>query len=285
MDSSATFVYHTSTHINMHPTSKSSTPEYILPDTPLTPPQPSFSIYWTVRAGAPAAASAGPSAAPLEEHSPLRRQGVFVQRDRSEEIIVPDTPPPQTRPIDWAPHRVPLHNITNQQWLLKRKLFEEVVSCEEEEDSITQYKKQRAYEGENSTLTPILQQAAQEEEGLHFSRLINKPTAKSWVPLRKLEEHLPHSILSATEETNRHGRRIILKIWKASTKTECEIYLPQRFALIIPSAKIEKLNENCTEMCLVVKHMTPRRSDIKIIKAQSFNNLNVISSRCYMFYM
>ncbi|XP_039294398.1 uncharacterized protein LOC120353706 [Nilaparvata lugens] len=103
-----------------------------------------------------------------------------------------------------------------QQHQGKRKL--RFLEEEDEETIFVPSKKQHAYEGENSSLTPLLQQAAQEEEEARdFIGLINKPTPKPWVPLRELEEHLPHPILSAREETNRHRRRIILKIRKAST--------------------------------------------------------------------
>ncbi|XP_039288550.1 uncharacterized protein LOC120352380 [Nilaparvata lugens] len=135
----------------------------------------------------------------------LYHTSTHINMHHSEEIIVPDTPPPQTRPVDWAPCRVPLHNISNRQQVLKRKMFEDVVSGEEDEDSIlTQSKKQRAYEGENSSLAPLLQQAAQEEHTLNFIGLINKPTPKPWIPLRELEDDIPLPIISVHETSIMH---------------------------------------------------------------------------------
>ncbi|XP_039297934.1 uncharacterized protein LOC120354633 [Nilaparvata lugens] len=183
------------------------------------------------------------AATPDCNESPLKSRDIFVERDlNSGEIIVPDTPPSSTSHPEWAPRRVPLTMISNkQQQQGKRKL--RFLDEEDEETIFVPSKKQHPYEGENSLLTPLLQQAAQEEEEVFdFIGLINKPTPKTWIPLRELEEHLPHPILSAREETNRHGCRILLKMGKASTKIECEIYILQRFAVIIPSTKIEKFN-------------------------------------------
>ncbi|XP_039297248.1 uncharacterized protein LOC120354332 isoform X2 [Nilaparvata lugens] len=110
---------------------------------------------------------------------------------------------------------------------------------------------------ENSSLTPLLQLVVQEEEegdGLNFIELINRPSPKPWVPIREIQQHVLHPIISTHEDSNKHGHHIILKICNAQTKTQCEVYLPQCFALCISSDQIEKCNANCGNMCLVVAH-------------------------------
>ncbi|XP_039281856.1 uncharacterized protein LOC120350867 [Nilaparvata lugens] len=247
---------------------ESTREQYILPD---TPPQqePSFPSYWAAQAARkkkiPSTSAAPPAAvaaASDPEESPLKRRGVFVERGMSsDEFIIPDTPPSH---LGWAPKRVPLTTITTNRQQGKRKLqFLE----EEEETNFVPSKKRMS---ENTSMAPLLEEAAarddDDDDDEDFIALINKPSPKPWMPLRELAEDVPHTIISVREETNHHGRRIILKINIASTKKISEVYLPQRFSSIISPCKVVKFNSKCKNLGIVVKHITATWSDIKIVK-------------------
>ncbi|XP_039299231.1 uncharacterized protein LOC120355040 [Nilaparvata lugens] len=188
--------------------------------------------------------------------SPLKRQGIFVQRERGEEIVIPDSPLPQSTPATWAPRRAVLTTLNNKQKQGKRRLlFEEPeVSGDEEEQSICSQTKKRAVMDDDSSLVPLMKEVEGAGE-LDFVQLINKPLPKPWIPLRELEEDLPYRIIGAREDTNKHGRRVILKIRNAGSK--CEVYLPQRFASCIDAGKIEHFNKTCKNYVLVVTHKSP----------------------------
>ncbi|XP_039297856.1 uncharacterized protein LOC120354574 [Nilaparvata lugens] len=245
---------------------ESTREQYILPD---TPPQqePSFSSYWAAQAARkkkiPSSSAAPPAAVAVAsdpEESPLKRRGVFVERGMSsDELIIPDTPPPSH--LGWAPKRVPLTTITTNRQQGKRKLQ----FLEEEETNFVPSKKHMS---ENTSMAPLLEEAAarDDDDDEDFITLINKPSPKPWVPLRELAEDVPHTIISVREETNHHGRRIILKINIASTKKISEVYLPQRFSSIISPCKVVKFNSNCKNLGIVVKHITATWSNIKIVK-------------------
>ncbi|XP_039300176.1 uncharacterized protein LOC111061092 [Nilaparvata lugens] len=247
---------------------ESTREQYILPD---TPPQqePSFPSYWAVQAARkkkiPSTSAAPPAAAAAvasdPEDSPLKRRGVFVERRMSgDELIIPDTPP--SSHLGWAPKRVPLTTITSNRQQGKRKL-----QFLEDEDE-TNFVPPKKHMSENTSMAPLLEEASarDDDDDEDFITLINKPTPKPWVPLRELAEDVPHGIIAVREETNHHGRRIILKINIASTKKISEVYLPQRFSSIISPAKVVKFNSNCKNLGIVVKHITATWSDIKIVK-------------------
>ncbi|XP_039300014.1 uncharacterized protein LOC120355544, partial [Nilaparvata lugens] len=180
--------------------SSSTRQDYILPD---TPPQQdtSFPSYWAAQAAqkkklpsanisaAPAAAAA---AASDSEDSPLKRRGVFVERGMSsEEFIVPDTPPSH---LGWAPRRVPLTTISTNKQQGKRKLH----FLEEEDEEETNFVPSKKRMCENSSMALLLEEAAarDDDDDDDFIALINRPSPKPWMPLRKLAEDLPHSIIS-----------------------------------------------------------------------------------------
>ncbi|XP_039299454.1 uncharacterized protein LOC120355190 [Nilaparvata lugens] len=240
---------------------ESTREQYILPD---TPPQqePSFPSYWAAQAARkkkiPSTSGAPPAASEPEE-SPLKRHGVFVERGMSgDELIIPDTPPPSH--LGWAPKRVPLTTITTNRQQGKRKL--QFLEEEEETNFVPSQKRM----SENTSMAPLLEEAAARDDDEDFIALINNPSPKPWMPLRELAEDVPHAIISVREETNHHGRRIILKINIASTKKISEVYLPQRFSSIISPAKVVKFNSKCKNLGIVVKHITATWSDIKIVK-------------------
>ncbi|XP_039280062.1 uncharacterized protein LOC120350502 [Nilaparvata lugens] len=247
--------------------SSSMRQDYILPDTPSQQQSTSSPSYWAAQAAQkkklpPANTSAAAAAAASDcKDSPLKSHGVFVERGMSsEEFIVPDTPPSH---LEWTLRRVPLTMISNKQQGNRKLRFLE----EDEETNFVPSKKQCAYEGENSSMTPLLEEAARDDDNQDdFVAIINRPTAKPWMPLRELAVDVPHSIISAREETNHHGRRIILKINISSTKKISEVYLSQRFSSIISPVKVIKFNANCKNLAIVVKHVTATWTDIKIVK-------------------
>ncbi|XP_039288289.1 uncharacterized protein LOC120352325 [Nilaparvata lugens] len=156
-----------------------------------------------------------------------------------------------------------ISNKQQQQQQGKRKL-----RFLDEEDEETIFVPSKKHMCENSSLTPLLEEVAWEEreDDDDFVPLINRPSPKPWMPLRELVENVPHNIISACEETNHHGRSIILKIKIASIKKISEVYLPQRFSSIIPPTKVVKFNNNCKNLAIVVKHVTATWSDIKIVE-------------------
>ncbi|XP_039297598.1 uncharacterized protein LOC120354459 [Nilaparvata lugens] len=148
----------------LHTSYEMSSPSFILPDSP--PPQHVLN-YWqrkaaeSCAASSAAAAAATSAASPTSSSaSPLKRRGIFVQRERGEEIIIGDSPLPQSTPTTWAPRRAVLTTLSNsiRQKQAKRKLtFEEPeVSGEEEEEVLTQSKK-RVPE-ENSSMLPLMEE-------------------------------------------------------------------------------------------------------------------------------
>ncbi|XP_039298900.1 uncharacterized protein LOC120354894 [Nilaparvata lugens] len=242
--------------------SSPSSPSYILSDSP--PPQRVLN-YWqrkaaescaasSAGAAASAPASAAPAPAPQDPTSP------------GGEIVIGHSPIQRLAPAPtWAPRRAVLTTLSNKikKRQTKRKLtFEEgEVSGEEEDEVLTQSKK-RAVMHEDSSLAPLIKEVGAE---LGFVQLINKPLPKPWVPLRELKEDHPYRIVAVREDTNKHGRRVILKIINAGSK--CEVYLPQRFASCIDAGKIHHFNETCKNYVLVVTHKSPNWTDIKIVKA------------------
>ncbi|XP_039297930.1 uncharacterized protein LOC120354630 [Nilaparvata lugens] len=136
----------------------------------------------------------------------------------SEEFIIPDTPPSH---LGWAPKRVPLTTISTNKQQGKRKLH--FLEEDEEETNFVPSKKRMC---ENTSMAPLLEEAAarDDDDDDDFIALINKPSPKPWMPLRELVEDVPHTIISVREETNHHGRRIILKIKIASTKKISEVF-------------------------------------------------------------
>ncbi|XP_039295379.1 uncharacterized protein LOC111054555 [Nilaparvata lugens] len=215
-----------------------SSPSFILPDSP--PPQRVLN-YWqckaaescaasTAAAATAAAAAAAPAPAPQDPTSP------------GGEIHLPGRTPRLTT----------LSNNIRQRQAKRKLTFEEPeVSGGEEEEVLTQSKK-RAVMDEDSSLVPLMKEV---EAELDFVQLINKSQPKPWVPLRELKERSPYPIVAAREDTNQHGRRVILKIIHAGSK--CEVYLPQRFASCIDTPKIEHFNKNCKHYVLVVTHKSP----------------------------
>ncbi|XP_039279858.1 uncharacterized protein LOC120350470 [Nilaparvata lugens] len=242
--------------------SSPSSPSYILPDSP--PPQRVLN-YWQRKAaesraassaGAAASAPASAAPAPAPQH-PTSPGG---------EIVIPDSPIQRLAPAPmWAPRRAVLTTLSNKikQRQTKRKLtFEEGEDSGEEEDEVLTQSKKRAVMHEDSSLAPLIKEV---EAELDFVQLINKPLPKPWVPLRELKEDHPYRIVAVREDTNKHGRRVILKIINAGSK--CEVYLPQRFASCIDAGKIHHFNETCKNYVLVVTHKSPNWSDIKIVEA------------------
>ncbi|XP_039299177.1 uncharacterized protein LOC120355011 [Nilaparvata lugens] len=237
-----------------------SSPSYILPD---SPPKRMLN-YWQRKAAetsaAAAAAAAAAAPAPLDPASP------------GGEIIIPDSPihrlaPPTT----WALRRVVLTTVSNKQKQAKRRLlFEEAEVSgdeeEEEEQSICSQTKKRAGMEHDSSLAPLIKEVEGAGE-LDFVQLINNPQPKPWIPLRELKEHTPYPIVGAREQTNIHGRLIILKITNVvGSKSTSEVYLPQRFASCIDTGKIQHFNIKCKNYVLLVTHKSPNWSDIKIVK-------------------
>ncbi|XP_039282907.1 uncharacterized protein LOC120351038 [Nilaparvata lugens] len=240
--------------------SPSSSSSFILPDIPL--PHERILNYWQQKAALAAESSAAaPAHSPLTMEPPL--PGKIVLRDSPVQRLAP--------PATWAPRRAVLTTLSNKikQKQEKRRLaFEEPeVSREEDEQTIYSQTKKRAGMEDNSSMVPLLEEVRRgEEDEMDFVAIVNRPTAKSWMPLRELAEDVPHSIISAREETNHHGRRIILKMNISSTKKISEVYLPQRFSSIISPAKVIKINANCKNLGIVVKHVTATWTDIKIVK-------------------
>ncbi|XP_039279819.1 uncharacterized protein LOC120350458 [Nilaparvata lugens] len=145
-------------HILVIMDSSSTHQEYILP---YTPPQQStsFPSYRAAQAAQQkkkklptTTTTAAPAAASDCKESPLKSRGVIVERGlSSEEIIVPDTPPSH---LEWVPRCVPLTMISNKQQGKRNLRF-----LEEDEGTIfVPSKKQRAYEAENSSITPLLEE-------------------------------------------------------------------------------------------------------------------------------
>ncbi|XP_022197605.2 uncharacterized protein LOC111054813 [Nilaparvata lugens] len=101
---------------------------YILPD---SPPQCILN-YWEQQqkarssAATSAATAAASAASPASSSaSPLKRQGIFVQRERGEEIVIPDSPLPQSTLATWAPRRAVLSTQPSKQPVKRRLVFED----------------------------------------------------------------------------------------------------------------------------------------------------------------
>ncbi|XP_039299032.1 runt-related transcription factor 2-like [Nilaparvata lugens] len=113
----------------------SSSSSFIIPDSPPTEQQLN---YWQQQqqqkqqqkacsSAATSAATAAASAvsAASSSASPLKRQGIFVQRERGEEIVIPDSPLPQSTPATWAPRRAVLSTQPSKQPVKRRLVFED----------------------------------------------------------------------------------------------------------------------------------------------------------------
>ncbi|XP_039278752.1 uncharacterized protein LOC120350241 [Nilaparvata lugens] len=121
-----------------------------------------------------------------------------------------------------------------QQWKRKLRFLDE-----EDKETIFVPSKKRMCE--NSSLTPLLEEVVREEREDDDDDF-DQPSPTPWMPLRELAEDILHNIIFTHDETNCHGRRIILKIKIASTKKISEVYLPQRFSSTITPTKVAKFN-------------------------------------------
>ncbi|XP_039285566.1 uncharacterized protein LOC120351680 [Nilaparvata lugens] len=255
-----------------------SSPSYILPD---SPPQRVLNYWQQQKARSSAATSAATAAASAvspasSSASPLKRQGIYVQRERGEEIVIPDSPLPQSTPTTWAPRRAVLTTLSNnikQKQGKRRLVFED-------EGVLTQSKKRVPEEHENSSIVPLMEEVQRREEeeeeeeeveienemeSENFLRLLNSRTEKPWTPLRELEEGLPYPICDVREASNQHGRRIVLKIRVPGLRTT-DVYLPERFSRILSTKDIENFKIKCKTLSLFVKHVNAFITDIKIVK-------------------
>ncbi|XP_039298990.1 uncharacterized protein LOC120354923 [Nilaparvata lugens] len=232
----------------------SSSSSFIIADSPPTEQQLN---YWQQQQKARSSAATSAVSAGSSSASPLKRQGIFVQRERGEEIVIPDSPLPQSTPATWAPRRAVLSTQPSKQLVKRRLVFED-------EGVLTQSKK-RVPE-EDSSIVPLLR----EEEGVEtededFLRLLNSRTEKPWTPLRELEEGLPYPICDVREASNQHGWRIVLKIRVPGLCTT-DVYLPERFSRILSTKDIENFKLKCKTLSLFVKHVNAFMTDIKIVK-------------------
>ncbi|XP_039278734.1 uncharacterized protein LOC120350232 [Nilaparvata lugens] len=212
----------------------SSSSSFIIPDSPPTEQQLN---YWQQqqKARSSAATSAAMAAASAvsaasSSASPLKRQGIFVQRERGEEIVILDSPLPQSTPATWAPRRGVLSTQPSKQPVKRRLVFED-------ETVLTQSKK-RVPE-EDSSIVPLLREEEEVEtedemQSESFLRLLNSRVEKPWTPLRELEEGLPYPICGVREASNQHGRRIVLKIQVPGLRTT-DVYLTLRVRILYNS--------------------------------------------------
>ncbi|XP_039287852.1 uncharacterized protein LOC120352196 [Nilaparvata lugens] len=237
--------------------SPSSSPSFILPDSP--PAHQCILNYWQRKA-----ALAADSSAPAPVPSPLSVEP--PSPGQLHQCLAPAA--------TWAPQRAVLATLSNKikQKQGKRKLtFEEAeVSGEEDEETIYSQTKKRAGMEDNSSMVPLLEEVRRVGDELDFVQLINQPVAEPWIPLRELKEHIPYPIIAAREQTNMHGRWVILKISNAGSKSVSEVYLPQRFASCISTEKIEQFNANCKNFVMMVTHKSGNWTDIRIVKHQQF---------------
>ncbi|XP_039299435.1 uncharacterized protein LOC120355177 [Nilaparvata lugens] len=226
---------------------------YILPD---SPPQRILN-YWQRKAALTAESTA---AAPVP--SPLSMEPASPHG----EIIIPDSPLQRLAPAaTWAPRRAVLTTVTNKQKQAKKRLlFEEPEVSGDEDESIFSQTKKRAGMEDHSSMVPLLEEVRRAGDELDFVQLINQAQPKPWIPLRELKERTPYPIVAVREQTNIHGHRVILKIVNAGS--ECEVYLPQRFASCIDAGKIQHFNKTCKNYVLLVTHKSANWSDIKIVK-------------------
>ncbi|XP_039278736.1 uncharacterized protein LOC120350233 [Nilaparvata lugens] len=254
--------------------SSSSSTLFIIPD---TPPSERELNYWeqqkqqkkqqkSLSSAATSAATAVASTSGASS-DPLKKQGIFVREEDEEDssIIIPDSSPlPQAT---WAPRRAALTSVPAAKQPVKRRLV-----FDDEPGVLTQSKKRvQLQESQDSSIMSLLRETeeGEEEDELDretddFIRIINSRCEKPWTPLRELEEGLPYPIVDVREASNQHGRRIILKLYTPRMRST-EVYLPERFSEIVSSNDVEKFKKNCTKSCLLVKHVNPRWSDIKIV--------------------
>ncbi|XP_039287364.1 uncharacterized protein LOC120352023 [Nilaparvata lugens] len=175
--------------------SPSSSQSFILPDS--APAHQRILNYWQRKAALAAESSpAVPVPSPLSVEPP----------SPGGEIIIPDSPLQRLAPAaTWTPWRVVLTTVSNKQKQAKRRLLFEKPEVsgdeEEEEQSICSQTKKRAGIEHDSSLALLIKEVED------FVQLINKPLPKPWIPLRELKEDLPYPIISAQEDTNKHGRR------------------------------------------------------------------------------
>ncbi|XP_039297510.1 uncharacterized protein LOC120354427 [Nilaparvata lugens] len=237
----------------------SSSSSFIIPDSPPTEQQLN---YWQQQKARSSAATSAAMAA-ASSTSPLKRQGIFIQRERGEEIVIPDSPLPQSTPATWAPRRAVQPTQPSKQPVKRRLVFED-------EGVLTQSKK-RVPE-EDSSIVPLLREEEEVEtededemQSESFLRLLNSRVEKPWTPLRELEEGLPYPICDMREASNQHGRRIVLKIRVPGLRTT-DVYLPERFTRILSTKDIENFKLKCETLSLFVKHVNAFMTDIKIVK-------------------
>ncbi|XP_039297858.1 uncharacterized protein LOC120354577 [Nilaparvata lugens] len=165
----------------------SSSSSFIIPDSPPTEQQLN---YWKQKQQQKARSSAATSAATAaasavsaaySSASPLKRQGIFVQRERGEEIVILDTPLPQSTPPTWVPRRAVLATQPSKQPVKRRLVFED-------KGVLTQSKK-RVPE-EDSSIVPLLREEeeveTEDEDEMQlesFLELLNSRVEKPWTPL------------------------------------------------------------------------------------------------------
>ncbi|XP_039297869.1 uncharacterized protein LOC120354585 [Nilaparvata lugens] len=196
----------------------------------------------------------------------MKRQGIFVQRERGEDIVIPDTPLPQSTPTTWAPRQAVLSTQPSKQPVKRRLVFED-------EAVLTQSKKRvPEEEEEDSSIVPLLREEGEVEtedenemQSENFLRLLNRRAEKPWTPLRELEEGLPYPICDVREASNQHGRQIVLKIRVPGLRTT-DVHLPERFTRILSTKDIENFKLKCKTLSLFVKHVNAFMTDIKIVK-------------------
>ncbi|XP_039299312.1 uncharacterized protein LOC120355071 [Nilaparvata lugens] len=241
--------------------SSSISSSFILPDS--SPAQEHILNYWQPKAAlaAPASTAAGPP-------SPLA-----VEPPSSGEIVLSDSPVQHLAPpATWAPpqHAVltMLSNNIKQKQGKRRLVFDEAEVRGDKDEAIFSQTKKCAVE-DNSSLVPLMKEvlrAEEEEDEIDFVQLINRPAPKPWVPLEELKEDVLYPIISAREDSNKHGWHVILKIRNVGSKSQCEVYLPQQFASCISAEKIEQFNRSCKNLVLLVSHKSGNWTNIRIVK-------------------
>ncbi|XP_039299461.1 uncharacterized protein LOC120355195 [Nilaparvata lugens] len=254
--------------------SSSSSTLFIIPD---TPPSERELNYWeqqkqqkkqqkSLSSAATSAATAVASTSGASSSSPLKMQGIFVQREDKKEVIIPDTSPlPQATPATWAPRRAALTSVPAAKQPVKRRLV-----FDDEPAVLTQSKKRAAQE-HDSSMTPLLREEEEEDEldveTEDFLAIINRHTEKPWTPLRQLVEDTAYPIVGVREITNQHGHRIVLKVHLTSVRLT-DIYMPERYTHSLTSKDIESFKRNCKSLCLFVKHVNAFLTDIKIVECK-----------------
>ncbi|XP_039298511.1 uncharacterized protein LOC120354804 [Nilaparvata lugens] len=210
----------------------------------LRPAQEHILNYWQQKAALTATASAAagpPSRLTMEPPSPG-------------EIVLGDSPVQHLAPLaTWASRCAVLTMLSNnikQKQGKRRLVFDKAEVSGDKDKAIFSQTKKRALE-DNSSLVPLMEE---EEDEMDYVQLINRPVPKPWVPLKELKEDVPYPIISAREDCNKHGWHAILKIRNVGGKSQCEVYLPQRFASCISAEKKEQFNKSYKNLVLLVSH-------------------------------